>query len=241
MNSYSWALFAIRPAKRTQKVIQSSKGFHSVKWLTFLPVPQDFAGRMTTANKITILRILLIPFFVVQVLYYVKNGNEVHRLAAILSFGIAAICDGVDGYIARRYNQRSELGAILDPLADKLLLVSGIVVLSFEHPPYQQYLATLPLWLAGTIIGRDILVLAGMFVIQMIVGKVKVRPRIVGKVATVLQMVVVLWALLKWDLKWLRAWVFAAAICTGISGLLYVWDGSRQLSAHPASSPKTGT
>src|SRR6266700_4024521 len=56
---------------------------------------------MTTANKITILRILLIPFFVVQVLYYVKNGNEAHRLAAILSFAIAAICDGVDGYIAR--------------------------------------------------------------------------------------------------------------------------------------------
>jgi cardiolipin synthase len=196
---------------------------------------------MTTANKITILRILLIPFFVVQVLYYVKNGNELHRLAAILSFAIAAICDGVDGYIARRYNQRSELGAILDPLADKLLLVSGIVVLSFERPPHQQYLATLPLWLAGTTIGRDIVVLAGMFVIQMIVGKVKVKPRIVGKVATVLQMVVVLWALLKWDPKWLRAWVFAAAICTGISGLLYVWDGSRQLSAHPASSPKPDT
>jgi len=191
---------------------------------------------MTTANKITILRILLIPFFVVQVLYYVKNGNEVHRLAAILSFAIAAICDGVDGYIARRYNQRSELGAILDPLADKLLLVSGIVVLSFEHRPR---LETIPLWLTGTIIGRDILVLAGMLVIQMIVGKVKIRPRIVGKVATVLQMVIILWVLLKWDSNWLRVWLLAAAICTGISGLLYVWDGSRQLSVHPASSPKT--
>lgn len=193
---------------------------------------------MTTANKITILRILLIPFFVVQVLYYVKNGNEVHRLAAILSFGVAAICDGVDGYIARRYNQRSELGAILDPLADKLLLVSGIIVLSFEHRPR---LETIPLWLTGTIIGRDILVLAGMLVIQMIVGKVKIRPRMVGKVATVLQMVIILWVLLKWNSQWLRVWLLSAAICTGISGLLYVWDGSRQLSAHPASSPKTGT
>jgi cardiolipin synthase len=191
---------------------------------------------MTTANKITILRILLIPFFVVEVLYYVKNGNEAHRLAAILSFAIAAICDGIDGYIARRYNQHSELGAILDPLADKLLLVSGIVVLSFEH---KGYLETIPLWLTGTIIGRDILVLAGMVVIQMIVGKVKVRPRMIGKVATVLQMVVILWILLKWDAQWLRVWLLAAAICTGISGLLYVWDGSRQLSAHPASSPKT--
>src|SRR5215475_7026316 len=135
---------------------------------------------MTTANKITILRILLVPFFVVEVLYYVKNGNEAHRLAAILSFAVAAICDGVDGYIARRYNQRSELGAILDPLADKLLLVSGIVLLSFDQRPYLQ---SVPIWLTGTIISRDILLLTGLIVIQMIVGKVKVRPRILGKVA----------------------------------------------------------
>src|SRR5947209_10655846 len=119
---------------------------------------------MTTANKITILRILLIPFFVVQVLYYVKAGNEVYHGLAILSFAIAAICDGVDGYIARRYNQRSELGAILDPLADKLLLVSGIVVLSFEHSPR---LVALPLWLTGTIIGRDSLILPCRVVIQL--------------------------------------------------------------------------
>jgi cardiolipin synthase len=191
---------------------------------------------MTTANKITILRILLVPFFVVEVLYYTKTGNEVHRLLAIVSFALAAICDGVDGYVARRYNQRSELGAILDPLADKLLLVSGIVVLSFDHAPY---LESVPLWLTGTIMGRDVLILVGMLVIHLMVGKVKVRPRIIGKIATVLQMVVVLWIMLKWGESWLRALTLVTAICTGISGLLYVWDGSRQLSAHPSSSPKT--
>ena len=190
---------------------------------------------MTTANKITILRILLIPFFVVEVLYYVKNGNEVHRFLAILSFATAAICDGVDGYIARRYNQRSELGAILDPLADKLLLVSGIVVLSFDHRPRFD---TIPLWLTGTIIGRDILILAGMVVIQMTIGKVKVRPRISGKISTVLQMVIVLWILLQWGEKWLKVWVAAAAIFTGISTVFYIWDAVRQLSAHPASNAK---
>ena len=191
---------------------------------------------MTTANKITILRILLIPFFVVEVLYYAQNGNELYRFLAVLCFAVAAICDGVDGYIARRYNQRSELGAILDPLADKLLLVSGIVLLSFDHRPY---LETVPLWLTGTIIGRDVLILIGMVVIQLMVGKVKVRPRIIGKVATVLQMVVVLWIMLKWAENWLRALTLVTAICTGISGLLYVWDGSRQLSAHPSASPKS--
>lgn len=189
---------------------------------------------MTTANKITISRILLIPFFVVEVLYYVKTGRELHRLLGIGSFFLAAAFDGVDGYVARHYNQRSELGAILDPLADKLLLVSGIVLLSFDHAAY---LYTVPLWLTGTIIGRDILLLAGLIVIQMTVGKVRVRPRVLGKIATVLQMIVVLWVLLKWSEKWLVAWALVAAVCTGISGLLYIWDGTRQLSAHPASSP----
>src|SRR5580765_5271479 len=125
---------------------------------------------MTTANKITILRILLIPFFVVQVLYYVRSGHELHRLLAILAFAIAAICDGVDGYIARRYNQRSELGAILDPLADKLLLVSGIVLFSFNNEPR---FGSIPLWLTGIIIGRDLLLLVGLGVIHVTVGKVK--------------------------------------------------------------------
>jgi len=193
---------------------------------------------MTTANKITILRILLIPFFVVEVLYYVKTANESHRLAAILCFAVAAICDGVDGYIARRYNQMSELGTILDPLADKLLLVSGVVVLSFDHTPR---LGLMPLWLTGTIIGRDILLLIGLGVVYITVGKVKVRPRIVGKVATVLQMACVLWLLLKWDValgaRWMNNLAAAAAACTGISGLLYIWDGARQLSSSPKSLP----
>ena len=193
---------------------------------------------MTTANKITILRILLIPFFVVEVLYYVETGNEIHRLAAILSFAITAILDAVDGYIARRYNQRSELGAILDPLADKLLLVSGIVLLSFDHRPY---LAQVPLWFTGTIIGRDLLLLIGIFVIRLTVGDVIVRPRITGKIATVLQMAVVLWILLGWDqgrgMRWLGGWTLGAAVCTGVSGLLYVWDGVKQLGSHPTSSP----
>ena len=62
---------------------------------------------MTTANKITILRVLLVPFFIIQVLYYAEDGVEWHRVAAILTFGVAALSDGLDGYIARRYNQRS--------------------------------------------------------------------------------------------------------------------------------------
>ena len=160
---------------------------------------------MTTANKVTILRMLLIPFFVVEVLYYVNSGNDLHRMAGLFTFAVAAICDGVDGYIARRYNQYSELGAILDPLADKLLLVSGVVLLSFDHGPL---IGQMPLWLPVTIIGRDLLLLLGLVVIQITVGKVKVRPRFVGKVATVLQMASVLWLLLKWYPGWDARWFF---------------------------------
>lgn len=192
---------------------------------------------MTTANKITILRILLVPFFIVQMLYYVNRGDELFRFLAICSFAIAAISDGVDGYIARRYNQRSELGAILDPLADKLLLVSGIVLLSLDNAPYFEQL---PLWLGATIISRDVILLIGMIVIQMTCGKVTVVPRITGKIATVLQIVTVSWGLLKWDPVWQSVWTLGAAVFTGVSGLLYVWDGMRQLSASPTSAATPG-
>jgi CDP-diacylglycerol--glycerol-3-phosphate 3-phosphatidyltransferase len=189
---------------------------------------------MTTANKITIVRILLIPFFVVQLLYYVQEGSEFHRLLALLAFAVAAISDGIDGYIARRYNQRSELGAFLDPLADKLLLVSGIILLSLNNEPY---LPRLPLWLAATIISRDLLLLLGVGVIRYVGSRVQVRPVFIGKVATVLQMTCVVWALLKWDAPWLWYWSLAAGVCTGISGVIYVLEGTRHLSASPASSP----
>lgn len=193
---------------------------------------------MTTANKITILRILLIPFFVVELIYYVRTGNEIHRLFAILSFAVAAICDGVDGYIARRYNQISELGKLLDPLADKLLLVSAIVLLSFDNSPY---LGQIPLWLTGTIIGRDLLLGFGAAVIWHVIGKISVRPRLTGKLATVFQMLAVVWILLRWDLvfhgRFLETWILGAGIFTGISALLYIWDGMKQLGSHPSSSP----
>src|SRR5690349_16270724 len=118
---------------------------------------------MTTANKISISRVIIVPFFISQVLYYVHTGAEIYRLMAILSFAIAAITDGIDGYIARHYNQRSELGVILDPLADKLLLVAGVVLLSLDHGGYFEQL---PIWLGVTIVGRDVIILLGAVVVH---------------------------------------------------------------------------
>lgn len=193
---------------------------------------------MTTANKITILRILLVPFFVVEILYYVETGIELHRLLGLLAFAVAAILDGVDGYVARHYNQRSELGTVLDPLADKLLLVSSVVVLSFDHAPR---LGQIPLWLTGTIIGRDLLLGIGAIVVRLVVGQITVRPRVTGKIATVFQMVTVSWILLHWDFAFhgcfLPLWILGTGLFTAASGLLYIWDGTQQLGSHPSSSP----
>ena len=87
---------------------------------------------------------------------------------------------------------------------------------------------------------RAAVLLIGLAVVYITVGKVVVRPRVLGKVATVLQMIIVLWILLKWSESWLKAWSVLAGICTLLSGLLYLWDGTRQLSAHPSSSAKSG-
>jgi cardiolipin synthase len=174
---------------------------------------------MTTANKITILRIILVPFFVV--------------LLALLSFAIAALSDALDGYIARRYNQHSELGALLDPLADKLLLVSGVVLLSFNH---EGRLPQLPLWVTAVILGRDLILSLGLAAIYFTCGKAKVRPIMLGKISTVLQMGTVIWGLLKWPEPFFLLLAGITACCAILSGIIYAREGIRQLSASPSSS-----
>ena len=192
---------------------------------------------MTTANKVTILRILLIPFFVVQILYYFSTGRELHWILALVAFALAAILDGVDGYIARRFNQKSELGAILDPLADKLLLVSALVLLSVDS---HGYLQTIPLWFTVTVISRDVLLVIGVLVVFLICGHVPVRPRWAGKVATVLQMITVVWTMMKWSPAWFGWWALSAAVLTLFAGFQYLYDGMQQLSASPRSGPSPG-
>ena len=141
--------------------------------------------------------------------------------------------------MARHYNQRSELGTILDPLADKLLLVSAIVILSFDNLPR---FSQIPLWLTGAIIGRDLLLGIGAVVVRLVVGRITIRPRLTGKVATVFQMVMVVWILLRWDSAFhgtcLRIWILGAGFFTVASGLYYIWDGMQQLGSHPASTAK---
>ena len=192
---------------------------------------------MTTANKITIFRILLVPFFIVQVLYYARQGEEWHRLLAIYSFALASLSDGLDGYIARRYNQRSELGALLDPVADKLLLISAVILLAGPNET-EGHLPRFPLWYTGTVLGRDVVIVIGVAVLHYLSIKVRVRPVWYGKVATACQMTCVFWALLKWPREPLQWLLVATAILTALSGVRYLLDGIQQAGSSPTSSPQ---
>jgi len=196
------------------------------------------AFAMTTANKITIVRILLIPAFVTMALYYgqsVAAGDpqEWQRFAAIVIFLVAAASDGLDGYVARRYNQRSSLGVILDPIADKGLLLSGIITLSISNWSQQAPEdGKFPVWFPVVVISRDAVILVGSAVLQLLNGKVTVRTSWTGKVATVLQMAAIAWVMLQLRFLPLVYVVAAAGAFTLISGIIYVMDGMRQLHAH---------
>ncbi len=185
---------------------------------------------MTTANKITILRIILVPVFVVAAVAHLKTGTESLRWTALAVFLTAAISDGIDGYIARHYAQHSELGAILDPIADKLLLLSGIVVLSFSDSPH---LVRLPIWLLATILSRDLLLLLGTAMIRRSKGRAHVQPRWSGKVATVLQMATVVGTLSRLPETVIEGICLLAAILTAVSGFQYLGDAMRALGDAP--------
>ncbi len=202
---------------------------------------------MTTANKITVIRILMIPVFVTLAIYYgqsVQRGEPVEwqRFAAIFVFLLAAVSDGLDGYVARRYNQRSTLGLYLDPIADKGLLLSGIITLSISNwndvdPAYGRF----PLWFPILVITRDVVILVGSVVLHLLIGdKMRVRPRWPGKVATVCQMVAIGWVMLQFHFIPLTFVVAVAGLFTFVSGVVYVMDGVRQLQAEGHAHAKVG-
>ena len=191
---------------------------------------------MTTANKITICRILLIPVFIWLTLDYIRDsqrgeGWEMQRWLACGVFALASITDAVDGYIARRYKQKTELGTYLDPLADKLLLVSALVLLSVrfkQESPFE----LLPLWFPVLVISRDLIILGGFILIHIITGHSKATPRLVGKAATLCQMITLGWILLRFPHQYFKWPLYAAGLCTFISGIWYILDGIKQLNVH---------
>jgi cardiolipin synthase len=172
---------------------------------------------MNFANKISTFRILSVPFFIASLIYYSPQRSRL-RLLALGIFIVAVISDAVDGYIARKSKQQSKAGLVLDPLGDKLLLMSAFICLSFE-----KFGLHFPLWVTLIVISRDFIILLGAAVIFMVKQSINIFPTRWGKLTTIFQMSSVLAVLLQWRFAYIL-WYFATFF-TLLSGADYVKRG----------------
>lgn len=184
---------------------------------------------LTLANKITVGRIVIVPLFMATLLNY-SEDREYLRTAATVLFIVAVMSDVIDGYIARRYYQKTRAGAILDPLADKLLLMSAFIclcIIGSQLPVFH-----FPVWLVVTLISRDIILLIGALIIQTVTGKLAVEANKWGKVTAFFQVLAVLGMLFQMESSQLL-WPFAVVV-TVISGIVYIREGIKILNESAA-------
>ena len=178
---------------------------------------------LTIANQLTLLRIVFIPVFIILLAY--------NRLGwALITFCVAAVTDGMDGLIARHFRQKTSLGAILDPIADKLLMSSSIVVLSL---PQMGFANPIPIWLLLLVIFRDVFILLGGLAFIITYGFRVFPPTLAGKTNTVFQFLTVFAVLLY---NWIgveESGIYFLFILTGlltvVSGFQYLAVGRRLL------------
>lgn len=169
-------------------------------------------------NLITGLRILLVPPFL-WLLLQERYG------AALSLFVIAGISDALDGFLAKRFGWTSTLGGILDPIADKLLLMGAVLALG--------WLNELPAWLVVLVILRDLIIVAGAISYHLMIERVEASPLWVSKLNTLMQLMLVFAVIVNYGIAALPAWLLAGliyltALTTGWSGCAYVWQWSRR-------------
>jgi cardiolipin synthase (CMP-forming) len=153
---------------------------------------------VTVPNLLTVFRMVLIPVFV-SLLFYQRF------LLALGIFVLAGVTDGLDGLLARRFNQKSQLGTILDPIADKLMLVTSFVVLSMRSvfpQPLPSHLPV-PFWVTVAVISRDVFIIVGAAAINIVTGFRGFRPSMLGKINTTVQIFAI------------AAIIFAASVPSG--------------------------
>ena len=176
---------------------------------------------LTVANQLTLLRMLLIPGFVLLVIY-----GEIGWALAILL--VAGITDALDGLIARRAGQKTTLGAWLDPMADKLLLTSAFVVLTV---PGTAIAYRIPLWLTVCILSRDIVIVVTVAIVNLALGRRTFRPTALGKAATAIYIVTCLLCMvlnyLQRDSPLLTVAVKLSLAITVVSSLHYILHAAR--------------
>ena len=192
------------------------------------PDPTHEGVVVTLANRITISRLLMIPFFVVAIIYY--EGQPWLRHTALGIYIAAAITDALDGFIARAYNQKTKLGAVLDPLADKLLINIAYILMSVN-----EYIEpSIPKWLPVIILSRDIFITGGAYVINTYYGPVRIRPRLTGKLTAVLQSASIVAVLVSWRFAWELLMVMLALSL--ISWVDYFYKGYEQIGDEDGQS-----
>ena len=175
---------------------------------------------LTFANKVTVGRILLVPFFIATVLY-MSPRHPYLRWLALMLFLIAVISDVIDGYIARTRGQKTKAGAILDPLADKILLISAFICLYIKRAQFDEI--SFPLWFVVAIISRDVILLLGSMIVQLLTGKLEIEANRSGKMTAFLQIICVLGILLQ--LKFTFVFWYITLIATVMSGVIYIKKG----------------
>lgn len=176
---------------------------------------------MNLPTRITVGRLFLIPVFVTLAIYYslsVQAGEaaEALRWGAITVFIIASLSDALDGYLARKLNQFSKLGAFLDPLADKCLLLFALTTLAVF--PWGADGWQLPPWFIILIVTRDIIIVGGLWILHHFKTGVKIQPHWTGKVCTVTQMIALGWVMLKFV-------PFSPLYPAVLASLFTVWSG----------------
>ena len=174
---------------------------------------------MNLPNILTLIRVLLIPLFVIFII------NKLFGWA-LVTFAVAGITDGIDGMIARVTHKRTELGAYLDPIADKLLLIAAFVTLAI--------IEILPSWLAVIVITRDVIILVGFLVLLLTNYRPKIQPSLVSKVNTFFQISTILLALMANYAPVFKPLSTIAIYGTGfftiVSGSHYIYVGTRILN-----------
>lgn len=183
---------------------------------------------MSFADKISSVRIILIPVFVSLLIY--SKTQPVLRYFAVAVFILAILSDFFDGMVARIKKEKSELGQIIDPLADKLLLLTAFVTLLLLSQ-FHIYL-----WLVLIVVSRDLIILFGFLILKMLKIEVIISPSIWGKFTTFSQMVTILWILL--GIPYYFYISLVAALFTLFSGLDYFLRGVKAVNAEVNSSSK---
>ena len=176
---------------------------------------------MTLANRISLFRLLLIPVFLACVVTYTR-GQEWLRYLALATYAMATLSDLVDGYVARNFNQSSKLGAVLDPLADKLMINLAYVFLAVSG----EFATSVPYWFPVIVLGRDVSIALGAYLINEFFKPFKAQPRFLGKATAACQNCTIIIILLELPIAY--PCLMITAVVTVLSFVDYVYTGSKQ-------------